>query len=104
MPTVRPLIGEAMNDDIVFLTKEQAIAMLPDGDYIHTFRGFVGADWSRNEIMGAIEKYQFELTGPNATAMNHGMGFRDEHGWVFVSTRPNNALNTDALRSASRAG
>ena len=79
------------NNEIVFLSREQARAMLPDGDTVHTFRGAivpVGADWPRQKILDAIERYQFELTGPMATAMGHGMGFSDEHGQVFVATKP----------------
>lgn len=81
------------NDKKQPLTKEEAIAMLPDGDSIHTFRNpapsvLVGADWEREEILKAINKYDFELTGEAASAMDHGMAFKDEYGWCFVETRP----------------
>lgn len=73
------------------LTKEEALKMLPDRDYIHTFRNsgitLIGADWSKEEMLKAIEKYEFELTGEQATNMEHGMAFKDELGWVFVETK-----------------
>ena len=43
-----------MSDDLEYLTKEQVLKMLPDGEYIHTFRGngvLIGADWERKEIL-----------------------------------------------------
>jgi len=79
--------------DAILITKEQALSMLVDGDPIHTFRGQVvpiGADCPRASILAAMDKYAFELSGPTATAMGHGMVFRDEHGVVFVETKPVN--------------
>ena len=74
-------------DKIVVLSKKQAKAMIADGDKVHTFRGFVGADWSRAEVLRAIDAYECQLTGPMATAISHGLGFCDEQGWVFVQTK-----------------
>jgi hypothetical protein len=81
-----------MNQERVFLTKEQAEAMLGKGDYIHTFRqamgALIGADWDRSEILKAFETLKPELSGPQASAMNHGIVFYDLHGAVFVETIP----------------
>jgi hypothetical protein len=72
------------------LTKDEALAMLPNKEYIHTFRSnniaLVGADWTREEMLEMIEQYEFELTGKQATSMGHGMAFKDELGWIFVET------------------
>lgn len=62
----------------IFLTKEQAISILPDGDSIHTFYnpgfGLVGADWSREELLDELGKRAVrELTGPSARGMGHGL-------------------------------
>lgn len=77
--------------DQYILSIEEAIAKLPDGEYIHTFRqagpALIGADWSREDMMKAIDKFTFELTGERATSIGHGMAFCDEHGWVFVETK-----------------
>ncbi len=81
----------SLDKDATFITKEEALSMLVDGDLIHTFRGQVvpvGADWPRASILAAMDKYAFELSGPVATAGGHGMAFRDEHGIVFVETKP----------------
>lgn len=60
-----------------FLTFDQAVAMLPDGDEIHTFRsnGFalLGTDWPRAQILEAIRNGKPELAGPLATSMGHGL-------------------------------
>lgn len=76
--------------DRVELTAEEAIAMLPDGETVHTFRGggmlLLGADWDRAEILELIRNHLCELAGPGATAMGHGLYVHDGSG-LFVATR-----------------
>ena len=78
-------------DNPVYLTPEQAEAMLPEGDWIHTFRqagpALIGADWIRSEIIDAFRKYKPELSGRTATAMKHGIVLEDKHGYLFVATK-----------------
>lgn len=80
-----------MSEERIVLTKEQAKAMLPEGEVVHTFRGrammLIGVDWGRAEIIEAIEKYPVELSGPMATGMGHGMCLEDERGWLFIATK-----------------
>ena len=80
-----------MNEGRVFLSYDEAVELLPDTDYIHTFRGrvpfMIGADWKRDDLLEAIQKYQPELSGDFATSMGHGIVFKDHHGWVFVETK-----------------
>lgn len=64
--------------DRAYITKEQAVGILPDGDYVHTFLnpgfGLVGADWSREDILQKItESDVLELTGEHAKGMGHGL-------------------------------
>lgn len=61
-----------------YITIEQAISVLPDGDAVHTFYdpgfGFVGADWSKEDITDKLRRSDIiELTGPVARGMGHGM-------------------------------
>ena len=61
-----------------YITYEEAVYLLPNGDYVHTFYnasfGLLGADWSREEILDKLRKSEIiELTGSQARAMNHGM-------------------------------
>lgn len=75
----------------VYLTPEQAIAMLPDGEYVHTFRGgggmMVGCDMQRERIEAAIrETKERELSGPMATAMGHGLVILND-GRLFIATK-----------------
>lgn len=61
-----------------YITAEQAISVLPDGDSIHTFYnpgfGLVGADWSREDIIEKILNSDIiELTGEMARGTGHGM-------------------------------
>jgi hypothetical protein len=80
-----------MSEERVFLTPEDAEAMLPDGDLVHTFRGggsiIIGADWDRNDLIKSFKKYRPELSGEQATAMNHGIVLTDDRGYLFVETR-----------------
>lgn len=43
-----------------YITAEQAIGILPDGDKIHTFYnpdfGLIGADWDRAAIIDKLQK------------------------------------------------
>ena len=79
-----------------YLTKEQAVSILPDGDSIHTFYnpgfGLVGADWSRESLLDKLEKSDIlELTGPTDREMGHGLCAYDKtaktHGDIlFIET------------------
>jgi hypothetical protein len=87
------------DDDRVFLTAEQAIAMLPKTEFVHTFTNpggmLVGADWKRDEIIDALNKAipsGIELSGATATSMGHGLCFwegPENYGhYVFIETMP----------------
>lgn len=71
------------------LSYNEAVAMLPDGEYVYTFRGTgpsqLGASWPRAEL--AIRQYGTELTGPPATKMGYGMALIDDTGPLFIATR-----------------
>lgn len=66
------------------LTAEEAISLLPDTDEIHTQiqsgMMFVGADWSRDDIIDKIQKSEIcELTGPIARGMGHGLALYNKN-------------------------
>ena len=73
-----------------FLSYEEAVAMLPEGKKIHTFRNttgiLIGADWTRSQILKVLKKFKPELSGPEATNMNHGIVLFDEVGVLFIET------------------
>ena len=61
-----------------YITAEQAISVLPDGDTVHTFYnsgfGLVGADWSKEDITDKLRRSDIiELAGPAARGMWHGI-------------------------------
>lgn len=84
-----------MNDDKrEFLTVEQAVAMLPDDDTIHTFvqGGFclIGADWDKQDVIKLLESAPesgIELAGSVAAAMGHKIACYRQSGYVFIETR-----------------
>lgn len=79
-----------------FLTAEEAISILPDGEYVHTTYQtgfvFVGADWDREDIIDKIRNSEKrEITGPNARAKGHGLalypqGAKFQSDILFVET------------------
>lgn len=61
-----------------YITYEEAAALLPEGEYVHTFInggfGLMGADWGREEILDKLQHSDIiELTGTQARSMGHGM-------------------------------
>ncbi len=64
-----------------FISADEAIELLPEGEYIHTFRQsgiLIGADWLREEVIDLIRKSDcLELTGGIARKMDHGLAIYD---------------------------
>lgn len=79
-----------------YITYEEAVNLLPDGEYVHTFYnnalGLVGADWSKDEILDKLRNSEIiELTGSQARAMKHGMcAYNKDTKWhsdiLFIET------------------
>jgi hypothetical protein len=83
-----------MNDnEPVELSVGEAIAMLPEGEVIHTFRNpsagmMLGCDWGREAIIKAItETDHRQLTGPVATSTGHGLAINESGRILFIATR-----------------
>lgn len=73
------------------LTYDAAVAMLPDGDEIHTIMGslrfLVGADWSREAVLSAMrESPELCTAEPIMAEMGHGLAVYHGDHWVFVQT------------------
>ena len=61
-----------------YLTTEEAISLLPNGETIHTFYStgmcLVGGDWDRADILQKlVEVDKSELAGYSARSMGHGL-------------------------------
>lgn len=90
-------VEQVTTEERVFLTPEEAIAMLPEGEYVHTFRNpggmLLGADWKRASVEQAIrEADQREIAGGMAASMGHGLvlfpkGAEYQSELLFVETR-----------------
>jgi hypothetical protein len=80
-----------MSDEKVILTEEQALAMLPEGDQIHTFRdggiALLGADWDRADLEQAIRVNKCEVGGKQCQALNHGLVVWTGDRPLFVECR-----------------
>lgn len=88
-----------------FITVEEAVDLLPEGDYIHTFFnmpfGLLGADWSREDV---IDKFKtsdkIELTGEQARSLGHGLAVynndtKKQSEILFVETDMKKLLSFD---------
>ena len=96
-----------------YISYEEAVLLLPDGEYVHTFYnasfGLVGADWSREEILDKLRKSDvIELTGSRARAMSHGMcaynkdaKYHDEI--LFIETDSDKLEKLDGERRTNNA-
>ena len=66
-----------MSDKKVILTVDQAVSLLPRGEYVHNFVNpgasmFVGCDYEREDAIRALQKaLQIELGGENCMRMKH---------------------------------
>lgn len=61
-----------------FISVNEAISLLPEGDTIHTFYNtglaLLGADWQRQDVIDKLAKSdKIEITGDTARSMNHGL-------------------------------
>ena len=67
-----------MSEERIFLSVDEAMDLLPEGDSIHTFFntafGLIGADWSREDIYAKMMSVDHrEITGNQARSMKHGL-------------------------------
>lgn len=78
-----------------FITADQAIELLPDGNEIHTFYneyfGLFGCDWSREDIIDKLRNSdKIELTGETARGMGHGLAAYNDGAYqnqiLFIET------------------
>ena len=80
-----------MGDEKVYITFEDAVELMVDDDYVHTFRNpagiMLGADHSRSELLDKMKRSKLELAGEMATAMRHGLVMTDETGPLFIETK-----------------
>ena len=88
-----------MSDDQVFLTCEQAVSLLPDGEDVHVFLNpngmLVGADWSRQSVLDMLKVGESQLGGDMCLSMGHGLVCKNEGRLHFVATRPQNQWSAD---------
>ena len=80
-----------------FISAEEAIALIPTGDTVHTFYnapfGLIGADWDRKDVIETLNKADnlIELTGEAARSLDHGIcvyskDCKDQNNILFINT------------------
>lgn len=89
--------------DKIFITPEQAISLLNEGDSIHTFRNpngmLMGADWSRKEIIKALRSNPtgIQIGGEICRQMKHALIIEDAHGYLFIETNEQKLNELDPI-------
>jgi hypothetical protein len=76
----------------VQLSRSELDYLMPEGKSVHTLAQaggiFIGADWEREDILKYADSGDAELSGPEATAMNHGAVINTGFGgWIFIATK-----------------
>ena len=88
-----------MSDDKVFLSYEQAVSLLPEGDNVHVFLNpngvLLGADWSRKSVLDMLQVGESQLGGGMCLSMGHGLVCKNEGRFHFVATRPQEQWSAD---------
>ena len=80
-------------DTKTYLTLDDAIKLLPEGDEIHTFFNphggmLIGADWNRKDIIEAIKIGCPQLAGEQSKVMKHGLVItRPDGEFLFIKTK-----------------
>ena len=74
----------------LFITPEQAISLLAEGEYIHTFRAnrvLIGADRTREEVINLFNDYpkSIQIGGNQCVLLGHGIVVEDITGYLFIS-------------------
>ncbi len=76
--------------DRVCLTKAEAVAMVPQSDWIRVLSNagnvFFDAQWERSAVLDAIERRVPEVAGPTATADGFGLVVWESGIPFFVET------------------
>jgi hypothetical protein len=80
------------DEEIILLSYDEAVAMLPDGEQVHTILDAgittVGADWDRVRVLTLLRDSPVrEVTGPAAQSMGHGLAAYLDGIPVFIETR-----------------
>lgn len=81
------------DDDVVLLSYDQAVALLPDGDRIDTYIDgalmLTSAAWPRAKILDLLATSERrEVTGPAAQSYGYGLAaYREDGVPVFIKTR-----------------
>ena len=80
-----------LTQDKVALSYDEAVAMLPGTDEIHTFIqqgiALIGADWPRETVLDLLKVGSPELAGEMATRMGHGLVAYRGCQPVFIETK-----------------
>lgn len=70
------------------LTTEQALSLISDKEYIHTFISLpnvlIGAEWKREDIVRAIYEHSCEMGGEMCRKMGHGLAILKGNDPMFV--------------------
>jgi hypothetical protein len=75
-----------------FISKEKAIAMLPDRETLHVQINnianlIIGSDWQKDQVIELITNNKPELAGELATSMGKGLAVITDEDRYFIETK-----------------
>lgn len=82
-----------------YLTVDQALSVLPDGDTIHCFVSggmLLGADWDRADVENYIQSAETrEIGGKMCRSMGHGLAVYGKGGMKFFEANENKLIKIE---------
>lgn len=97
-----------------YITVDDAIKLLPDGEYVHTFyqmgMGLIGADWDKEDVIAKLKSVDYiELTGKEARNMGHGIAvYNKDTKWqsdvLFIETDKTRLNAFDPIKEVMALG
>jgi hypothetical protein len=100
-----------MSDEKILLTADEAISLLPEGEYVHNYMNpnsgmFLGCDFERENAEKHIrEALQCEIGGPSCQRMKHGLVvWKNEKELSFFETDMDKLKAMEAARTGADVG
>lgn len=90
-----------------FITPEEAVSLLNEGEQIHTFRnpnGFlIGADHDRDSLIERLHAHpkKIQIGGEQCRKMNHALIVEDSNGYLFIETNEEKLNEFDPIKSST---
>jgi len=86
------------------ITFDEAVGLLNEGEYVHTFRGggsiLIGCDHERDSMLKSMKQYEntLQIGGDQCRSMNHGPVLDHTAGSLFIETNKEKLDSFDPIQ------